>query len=56
MAANWGSGMDMSAMPSWAQPYMAANVMYVAIYFLLPGITNVVRSGTHEHSLRQTLR
>jgi plastocyanin len=28
MAANWGSGMDMSAMPTWAMPYMAANVMY----------------------------
>jgi plastocyanin len=28
MAANWGSGMDMSAMPSWAQSYMAENIMY----------------------------
>jgi len=28
MAANWGSNMDMSQIPSWAQPYMAQNVMY----------------------------
>ena len=31
MAANWGSNMDMSQIPSWAQPYMAQNVMYVAV-------------------------
>ena len=31
MAANWGSAMDMSKMPSWAQSYMAENVMYVII-------------------------
>jgi len=28
LAANWGSSMDMSQMPTWAQPYMAQNVMY----------------------------
>jgi len=28
MAASWGSGMDMSWAPAWAQPLMAQNVMY----------------------------
>jgi len=28
LAANWGGNMDMSTMPTWAQPYMAENVMY----------------------------
>jgi len=32
MAANWGSNMDMSAMPAWAQPYMAQNVMYTRTF------------------------
>jgi len=32
MAANWGSNMDMSAMPAWAKPYMAQNVMYTRTF------------------------
>jgi len=31
-AAEWGSNMDMSQMPSWAQPYMAQNVMYTRTF------------------------
>jgi len=32
MAAGWGSSMDMSQMPSWAQPYMAQNIMYTRTF------------------------
>jgi len=28
MAASWGMSMDMSSIPSWAQPYAAENIMY----------------------------
>jgi plastocyanin len=31
-AANWGSSMDMSAIPSWAQSYFAENVMYTRTF------------------------
>jgi plastocyanin len=32
MAAGWGSSMDMSQMPTWAQPYMAQNIMYTRAF------------------------
>jgi len=32
MAAGWGSSMDMSQTPSWAQPYMAQNIMYTRTF------------------------
>lgn len=32
VAANWGSNMDMSQMPGWAQQSMAENVMYTRVF------------------------
>jgi hypothetical protein len=42
-AASWGMGMNMSAMPSWAQPYVLENVMYTQAYISLN--TEVIANG-----------
>jgi len=35
MAAGWGTSMDMSKMPSWAQSYAAENIMYTQSFLAM---------------------
>jgi hypothetical protein len=35
MAAAWGTSMDMSGMPSWAQSYAAENIMYTQSFLAM---------------------
>jgi hypothetical protein len=35
MAASWGTSMDMSNMPSWAQSYAAENIMYTQSFLAM---------------------
>jgi len=58
MASSWGSGMDMSAMPSWAQPYMAQNVMYTRTFLAANpdvmgsnGTVNLGNSGSNPYMI-----
>jgi len=58
MAANWGSAMDMSQMPSWAQPYMAQNVMYTRSFLAAnpevmgsDGTVNLGKAGSNPYMI-----